>query len=282
MRLPAPLLRRDPHAHKNHFGHVLMLAGSPGFLGAAALTGLAAMRSGAGLVTMAVAESLNLSLQEKVSPVIMTLPLPGGSNHSLGLPAYQQIKKALGGFQAMAVGPGLGHEAALAKVVLRVIRECPIPLVVDARALSILATDMKALSQAKGPRVLTPHLGEMRSMTGLTIDKIEKDRIGTAKVFTKKYNCILVLKGHNSVVASPKKVYVNHTGNAGMATAGSGDVLTGMTAAFLAQDIEPFEAAKTACYLHGKAGDIAAKRKGKVAMIASDIIDAIADAIGKK
>jgi NAD(P)H-hydrate epimerase len=182
----------------------------------------------------------------------------------------------------MAVGPGLGHEPVLAKVVLRLIKECPLPLVIDARALSILSTDMSMLAQAQAPRVLTPHLGEMRSMTGLTVEAIEKDRVGTAHAFAKKYNCVLLLKGHNSVVASPKKVYVNRTGNAGMATAGSGDVLTGMAAAFLAQDIEPFEATKTACYLHGKAGDIAAKRKGKVSMIASDIIDGISDAIGKK
>jgi hydroxyethylthiazole kinase-like uncharacterized protein yjeF len=282
MRLPAPLLRRNPNAHKNEFGHALIMAGSPGMLGAAALCGLAAMRSGAGLTTLAIPKSLNLTLQEKISPVIMTLPLPEVSRQSLRVQAYKKIKTIFHNFQSMAIGPGLGHELVLEKVVLKIIQECPLPLVIDARALSILSKDLTALSRSAGRRVLTPHLGEMKSLSGLTRAAIEKNPEEVAKNFAKKYRCVLLLKGHRTVVASPTgEIYINRTGNAGMATAGSGDVLTGMIAAFLAQGIEIFEATKTACYLHGKAGDVAAQRKGKASMIATDIIDAIPSVLCK-
>jgi ADP-dependent NAD(P)H-hydrate dehydratase / NAD(P)H-hydrate epimerase len=284
MRLPAPLLRRNPHVQKNDFGHVLVWAGSPGMLGAAALCGLSAMRAGSGLVTLAVAKSLNLALQKKISPVIMTMPLPETSAQAVSLSGYQKIKKIFSRFQSMVIGPGLDpHDRTLEKVVLKCITECPVPLVIDARALSILSKDTSMLGKAKGPRILTPHLGEMCRLTGLTAGHIQKNFDETAKTFARQHRCVLVLKSHRSVVVSPRgEFYRNNTGNAGMATAGSGDVLAGMIAAFLGQGIGAFEAAKFGCYLHGKAGDRAAKRHGKASLIASDLIDHIAEVILEK
>ncbi len=280
MRLPAPLSRRNPNAYKNQFGHVLILAGSERMLGAGALCGLAAMRTGAGLTTVGVAKSLNLALQKKVSNVIMTLPLPETSQHSIAFKAYPQIKRLFSKFQAVAIGPGLGQEASTKKFVLKMIGECPLPLVIDADALNILSHDVKTLLRAQGPRILTPHPGEMARLIGSSREAVERDRVNIARSFAKKYRCVLLLKGHRTVVASPSgKVYINRTGNAGMATAGSGDVLTGMIAALLGQGIEVFEAAKTACYAHGRAGDRAAKHKDKASMIAADIIDFIGKVI---
>ena len=269
MRLPAPLSRRDPHACKNDFGHVLVVAGSPAMLGAAALTGLAAMRSGAGLVTIAVRRDLNLTLQKKISPVIMTLPLP-----CVGMLAA--LKKTWNKFDAVAIGPGMGQDKSTQNFIRDFIAVCPKPMVIDADALNALAKDPRPLRQNPMPKVLTPHPGEMARLTGKSVKAVEADRKGIALGFAKKYNCVVLLKGHRTVVASPDgKVYVNTTGNAGMATAGSGDVLTGMIAALLGQGVEAFEAARTGAYLHGKSGDLAAKIKSKAGMIACDIIDAI-------
>jgi ADP-dependent NAD(P)H-hydrate dehydratase / NAD(P)H-hydrate epimerase len=275
MRLPAPLSRSNPKVHKNQFGHVLIMAGSPGMLGAAALCGLSAMRSGAGLVTLAVAKGLNLTLQKKISAVLMTLPLAETPRQSISFTADPQIKKMYARIQSMAIGPGLGQDPSTKKLVLKVIKECP-PLVIDADALNILSKEKNVLLKAKGPRVLTPHEGEMSRLTGSPRRYIEKNREAVARAFARKYQCVLLLKGHRTVIASPDgKAAINRTGNAGMATAGSGDVLTGMIAAFIGQGMGAFEAAKAACHLHGKAGDLAAKRKGKASMIATDIIESL-------
>ncbi len=282
MRLPAPLSRRKNDAHKNQFGHVLVLAGSARMLGAAALCGLSAMRTGAGLVTAGVAKSLNSTLQAKVSNVIMTLPLQETSGQAIAFAAYSSIKKAFSNYQSVALGPGMGQEAGTKKFVLKMIAECPLPMVVDADALNILSSDLKMLGRAQGLRVLTPHPGEMARLTGLSSDLIGKDRAKAARDFSVQNRCVLLLKGHRTVVASASgNIYINQTGNSGMATAGSGDVLTGMIAALLAQGVEPFQSAKTGCYLHGLAGDEAARQTGKVSLTAADIIESIPQAIQK-
>jgi hydroxyethylthiazole kinase-like uncharacterized protein yjeF len=283
MRLPTPLLRRDANAHKNHFGHVLVVAGSSRMLGAAALSTLAVMRSGAGLVTLAVAKSLNLTAQAKISPVVMTLPLAETSPGLMSAQSYQQIKKLYPKLQAIAVGPGLDLDSSVKKVVFALVKECPLPLVVDAAALTLLSQDVSILKQAKGPRILTPDVGEMQLLTGLSGAAIEGDRQGSACAFSRQYNCVLVLKGPGTVVASPDgKSYINRTGNAGMATAGSGDVLTGIIAALVAQGIESFEAAQIGCYIHGQAGDLAAKQHGMLSLIASDLVTFIPQAFNKR
>ena len=245
-------------------------------LGAAALSSLAAMRSGAGLVTAAVPRDLNLILQKKISNVVMTKPLAQTRQGAFSLKAYDQLKKIWDGFDAIAIGPGLGRQSATLQLARQVIIHCPKPLVVDADALFALANHTDILLKAKGPRILTPHCGEMSRLNGLSVKEIEASRLKTACDFACQHHCVLLLKGHRTVIASPDgKTYINTTGNAGMATAGSGDVLTGMISAFLGQGIAPFEAACRGAYLHGAAGDQVVKAKFKTGMIATDIIDQI-------
>jgi hydroxyethylthiazole kinase-like uncharacterized protein yjeF len=273
MRLPWPLLRRDSKVHKNSFGHVLIVAGSESMLGAAALTGLAAMRAGAGLVTCAIPRHLNLTLQKKLSPVIMTLPLPQKN-------PYTVLKKSFDKFNAMAIGPGLGQASGVRALILKLIAESPKPLVIDADALNALAKKPETLLKNKGIKILTPHPGEMARLIGKSRDYVEANRKKAALDFAKTYKSIVLLKGHNTLVVSPEgNVYTNRTGNSGMATAGSGDVLAGMITALVGQGIEAFEAACAAACLHGKAGDMAAKSKTKAAMIATDIIEFIPGAM---
>jgi len=243
-------------------------------LGAAALSSLAAMRSGAGLVTVAVPQGSNLALQEKISNVVMTKPLAEGSKGTFSLKAYDALKKMWDQFDAVAIGPGIGRELATRQFARQIIIHCPKPLVIDADALFALAGHTNILLKTKAVRVLTPHVGEMSRLTGQSSQEVENNRLKIASDFARHYNCVLLLKGHRTVVASPKdKPYINKTGNAGMATAGSGDVLTGIITAFLGQRMSPFDAAKYGAYYHGKAGDLAAKARGKLGMIAEDIID---------
>ena len=276
MPLPAPLSRSNPRSSKKDFGHLLIIAGSPSMLGAAALSSLAAMRSGAGLVTAAVGQNLNLILQKKISNCVMTKPLAQSRSGALSLKAYGQLKKIWDRFDAIAIGPGLGREPVTQQLARQVILHCPKPLVIDADALFALTGHTQILLKAKAARVLTPHCTEMSRLTNRSSSVIEASRLKTAHDFACRYNCVILLKGHRSVVASPQgKMYINRTGNVGMATAGSGDVLTGMITAFLGQGMSPFDAAKYGAYYHGKAGDLAARKKSKVSMIASDIIEQI-------
>ena len=245
-------------------------------LGAAALSSLAAMRSGAGLVTAAVPKGLNLTLQKKISNVVMTKPLSQSRSGAFSLKSYGQLKKIWDRFDAIAIGPGLGRELTTQQLAREVIIHCPKPLVIDADALFALSGHAHILLKDKAARVLTPHSGEMSKLTKQSVKAIEANRLKAACDFARRYNCVVLLKGHQTVVASPQgKTYINHTGNAGMATAGSGDVLTGMITAFLGQGMGPFDAAKFGAYFHGAAGDHAAKAKSKAGMIASDIIESI-------
>ncbi len=283
MRLPAPLSRRDPNVCKNDLGHVLVVAGSPSMLGAPALTALAVLRCGAGLVTAAIPRALNLTLQKKISPVIMTLALPQTREQTFAAVALASLKKIWNKFDAVAIGPGMGQNKSTQKFIRDFIAVCPKPMVIDADALNALARDLRPLQKNTAPKVLTPHPGEMARLTGRSVKAVESDRKAIALNFSRKNHCVILLKGHRTVVASPEgKVYVNRTGNAGMATAGSGDVLTGMIAALLGQGMGPFEAAKTGAYLHGRAGDLAAKAGTKAGMIADDIIEFIPRAIQER
>ena len=245
-------------------------------LGASALCSLAAMRSGAGMVTAAVPRGLNSILQKKISNCVMTMPLDQSRAGSYSFKAYGQIKKIWSRFDTLAIGPGIGRELSTQRLAREIIIYCPKPLVIDADALFALAGHVDILNKAQGARVLTPHAGEMSRLTHRIIKEIEANRSKIARDFAKQYNCVLLLKGHETIVASPEgKIYINKTGNVGMATAGSGDVLTGMIAAFLGQGMSPYEAACYGARLHGAAGDRAAKIKSKAGMIATDIIDSI-------
>ncbi len=282
MRLPTPLSRRKSNVHKNQFGHVLILAGSSRMLGAAALCSLATMRSGAGLVTLGIPKSLNTATHKKISNTIMTLPLEETSAQTLAVSSFKQIKEAYSSYDAIAIGPGLSSHLSTQRLILKVIETSPIPLIIDADGLNALSQSLKSLTKTKTIKILTPHPGEMARLTGKRKNTIEENRKGSALAFAKKHNCVLLLKGSKTVVASEKgNIYTNATGNAGMATAGSGDILTGMITAFVAQGLSGFDAAKYGSYLHGRAGDLAAKAKTRLSMIASDLIDHIPQAIKK-
>ncbi len=280
MPLPLPLLRRTKNVHKNTFGHVLILAGSPQMLGAGCLSSLAAMRTGAGLVTLGVPKSLNLIAQKKVSNIVMTLPLEETPRETVSLKALKTIKQFSAKCQVVAIGPGMSTHPNTQKLILGIVKTSLKPLVIDADALNSLVGHLDFLKKTKTPKILTPHPGEMARLIQRTKIYVEKHRHQVASEFAQKYQCILLLKGPRTIVASPEgKIYFNKTGNAGMATAGSGDVLTGMIAALLAQGLTAFKAAKWGAYLHGRAGDLAAKAKGRASLIACDIIESIPNTI---
>lgn len=278
MPLPTPLLRNKKNTHKNNFGHVLVLAGSTRMLGAGALCSLAAMRSGAGLVTWGVPKSLNAIAQKKCSNVVMTWPLPETKNQAISARALGELKKTRTQFSSIVLGPGLGQDASTQRFILgnfqSIALPTQIPTVIDADALNALVGNLKVLEKNVFPRILTPHVGEFARLTGESKNSIEKNREKLTQKYAKKLNSTILLKGHHTVVADPTgKLYINKTGNAGMATAGSGDVLSGVISAFLAQGLTPFDAAKWGSHLHGLAGDLAAKQKGALSLIASDLID---------
>ncbi len=275
MRLPTLLSRRNKHVHKNTFGHVLILAGSPAMLGAGALASLSAMRSGCGLVTLGIPKSLNLTAQKKISCVIMTLPLAETKEGTLDQKAFPTIQKNYSKYQSIALGCGASTNASTVKLFHKIISTSPISLVIDADGLNALAGHLDLLKKTQTPKILTPHVGELSRLLKMDKKKIEKNRSQICQNFAKKYNCVILLKGPETVVASSKEFYINKTGNAGMATAGSGDVLTGMIAAFVGQGLSAFDAAKFGAYYHGKAGDAAAKSVSEISLIATDIIDKI-------
>jgi len=283
MRLPAQLLQRKLNTHKKDFGHVFILAGSPGLSGAAILCSQAAMRSGCGMATLGIPKSLNTAMEIKLTEV-MTKPLAETEQLTLSPKALANIRKFSGGVNVLALGPGLSTNRLTQALIRTLILSIDKPMVIDADGLNALVgylDDFKLQAQRlKSVRVLTPHPGEMARLLGVTTDFVQRKREGIAKKFAKEHNTIVVLKGHKTIVVSPKEeIYINKTGNPGMATAGSGDVLTGIITSFIGQGLKAFEAAKFAVYIHGLAGDLAAKEKGELGLIASDIVEKIPKAI---
>lgn len=277
MRLPTRLLRRRLKSNKGDFGRIFILAGSSQYSGAAILCSLAALRSGAGLVTLGIPQGINSAII-KIKPVeVMTLPLPETKEGSLGISGFDRIKTFLEKCDLAVIGPGLTQNISTQKLLLKLLSKIDKPMVIDADGLNALVGHLNLLSNM---HVLTPHPKEMSRLSGLSISDIQGNRSEVAKKFAKKHKVTLVLKGHQTVVSDYSgNLYINKTGNPGMATAGSGDVLTGMIAAFMGQGLGAFEAAKFAVYLHGLAGDMAAEEKTQISLIASDIIDKIPNAI---
>ncbi|NQT22179.1 MAG: NAD(P)H-hydrate dehydratase [Candidatus Omnitrophica bacterium] len=264
--------RRRADSHKRDYGHVLVVAGSMGMTGAAYLSSQAAITSGCGLVTLAIPQSLNVIAEVKLTEV-MTLPLPETKDTSLSAKA----QKALLGFSlsmnAVALGPGLSRNKETQKLIRVLVQKINKPLVLDADGINAFQGYQQALKGRRFPTVLTPHPGEMSRLIKKDAAYIKKNRINVAKRVSKDYNCVTVLKGHRTVVSSPDgEIYVNETGNSGMSTAGVGDVLTGMLVSFIAQGIDVYSASVVAVYLHGLAGDLAAKELGQFGMIASDLL----------
>ncbi len=279
MQLPTRLLQRKVNSHKGDFGHILIIAGSPRFSGAAALAAKAAIRAGSGLVTLGIPKSLNRAMIKIKPPEVMTLPLAETRAGNLSLSAFKEIEKFIRHIDVLVIGPGVSQDRSTQKLLRKVVAKTNKPAVIDADGLNALCGHLDIL---KSQSILTPHPAEMARLTDKSVKEIELKRITIAKTFTRYYNCILVLKGHHTIVAAPgHQCYINLTGNPGMATAGSGDVLSGMIGAFLGQGLKAFDAAKTAVYLHGLAGDIAAEKKTQISLIASDIIEAIPEAILK-
>ncbi|MCM8791661.1 MAG: NAD(P)H-hydrate dehydratase [Candidatus Omnitrophica bacterium] len=281
MRLPKQLRLRKLDSHKKDFGHIFILAGSPRFSGAAVLCAEACMRSGAGLVTLGIPKGLNNAIIKIKPKEVMTLPLEETQKGNLSFINYNKIKRFLRDIDVVVIGPGLDKHISTQRLVRKLIYEINRPMVIDADGLNALVGHLDLLRVlCFSTRILTPHPGEMARLLDKTTEEVQRERKDIAKSFSKRYNCILVLKGYRTVVSEPNgRVYINKTGNPGMSTAGSGDVLTGMIAAFLGQRLNPFDSAKYAVYIHGLAGDLAAKKKTQVGMIASDIIEKIPEAI---
>lgn len=267
---------RPNDAHKGTFGKALVVAGHPGMSGAACLAGLGALRGGAGLVTVAVPRSI-LSIVAGVEPSYLTLPLPDDEEGRVSHDAAGPLEAEIARQTSLAIGPGLGQSLGLAALVGRLFSSVACPSVFDADALNALASSRAALSARKRrrgdvfPRVLTPHPGEFARLTETDTPTVQKNRESLAVKFALEHRLVLVLKGHKSVITDGRRVAINSTGNSGMATGGTGDVLTGLVAALLAQGMEPFEAAQLAAHLHGLAGDLAAKSVSKPGLIASDL-----------
>ncbi|MFQ3639534.1 MAG: NAD(P)H-hydrate dehydratase [Chloracidobacterium sp.] len=265
---------RMPDAHKGHLGHVLLLAGSRGKTGAAALSGEAVLRAGAGLLTIAISASAQALLVSQCLPEAMTLPLPDDGQGQLTEDGLQAAFAAANQHTVCAVGPGLGTEPTTRRLVQRIVQEGQVPTVLDADALNCLSPWQSGRGTAERPIILTPHPGEMARLLGVPVNDILVDRLGAARRLATAYHLFVVLKGYYSLVATPEgDVYINPTGNAGMATGGSGDVLTGILAGLLAQTPHlPLEATLAAVYLHGHAGDLAQEALGERALVASDIL----------
>ncbi|HLF85069.1 MAG TPA: NAD(P)H-hydrate dehydratase [Blastocatellia bacterium] len=269
------LSRRSPHANKGDVGKVLIVAGSRGKTGAACLAGEAALRAGCGLVTIATAESCQPIVASRVISECMTEPLVETRAGSVASEAAARVLELAAERDALAIGPGLGSTDKSTRAFMRVVTvKRQRPMVIDADGLNSLAPWARNVrGSAELPLILTPHPGEMARLVSKPIAEVLKNPIDLARSFAVDRSVILVLKGSPSVIAAPDgQVYVNATGNAGMATGGTGDVLTGMIASFVAQKVDdPLGATIAAVYLHGLAGDIAVSRVGTRAMIASDI-----------
>ncbi|MFA4888672.1 MAG: NAD(P)H-hydrate dehydratase [Candidatus Omnitrophota bacterium] len=282
--MPTRLLRRSPDAHKGDFGNIFILAGSARFSGAAVLCAEAALRSGAGLVTLGIPKGINNALIKIKPKEVMTLPLAQTKEGVLGLAGYKKIREFSKEADVLVVGPGLTQNKSTQALARKIISGADKPMVIDADGLNALAKHLNLLRRTKDEgrgTIITPHPGEMARLLGISVKEVQAKRKVLAQGFAKSYNCIVVLKGHQTVVVDGKRVYLNNTGNPGMSTAGSGDVLSGMIAAFLGQKLDGFTAAKYAVYLHGLAGDLAAKEKTQISLIASDIIAKIPEAVKK-
>lgn len=265
--------------HKGGTGHVLVVAGSVGKTGAAAMSALSALRTGAGLVTLGVPASLNPVVEPQALEV-MTIPLPEITTGILGDSSYEPILNFLSDKRCLAIGPGIGTAPETRRLVLRLVETSPIPMVIDADGLNCLSDHAEILLSRKSDIILTPHPGEMARLTGQSVKEIQADRIGFARRFAEKFKVHVVLKGARTVIAQPDgHVHVNLTGNPGMASAGMGDVLTGMIAGWISQGYTPSAAAHMAVYLHGAAADHLVEAKGPFGYIASDVMAEIPAAI---
>jgi ADP-dependent NAD(P)H-hydrate dehydratase / NAD(P)H-hydrate epimerase len=278
----APLIGPRPAAsNKGNFGHVLVLGGSTGKAGAAAMAGMAALRSGAGLSTVATAKSV-LAIVSGFHPELMTEPLEETDTGSISLVSLEQgrMDALVKGKTVLAVGPGISRHPDTSALVRGVVRKYKMQIVLDADGLNAFEDHAAELKDKAGALVITPHPGEMARLTGLTIAAVQRDRLNVARSFAREHELIVVLKGNRTLVAQPDgTVWVNTTGNPGMATGGTGDILTGMVAGLIAQNPDRVaDAVIAAVHLHGLAGDVARESMGEHSLVATDLLPALPEA----
>jgi NAD(P)H-hydrate epimerase len=275
------LTPRAADAHKGDFGKVAIIAGSIGMSGAAALAGRSALRGGAGLVRVAVPKSI-LPIVASIEPSFTTVPLAEDGTGRISVKATNAILDITGENDVLAFGPGVGTSGELRSVLEVLIGQEKLRLLIDADGLNNLSGIKNWPDKVKADLILTPHPGEMKRLwAGLFREPLASERGEQAAQLARRSGTIVTLKGAGTVVTDGEKVYVNKTGNPGMATAGSGDILTGVITALAGQGLSNFDAAILGCYIHGLAGDIAAERTGQISLIATDIIDALPDAFLK-
>jgi NAD(P)H-hydrate epimerase len=268
-------IRRRPDTHKGDYGHLLVIAGSVGKTGAATMASEAALRMGAGLVTLAVPKSLNSIMEVKLTEV-MTEPLPETAKQTLSLRAFNAILRLCENKKAVILGPGIGTYKETQSLVLKLIKTLDLPIILDADGLTSLAAQPKTLLATKRPLILTPHPGEMARLIQSTTQEVQEDRIGVSRNFSQSHRVYLTLKGHRTLIATPKgEVFINPTGNPGMASGGTGDVLTGMIGGLICQGFEILPSLQISVYLHGLAGDVIAQELGEKSLVATDIIKKI-------
>jgi ADP-dependent NAD(P)H-hydrate dehydratase len=280
------LPKRPADSHKGMYGSIVVVAGSRGMAGAAALCGGSALRSGAGLVRVLCPADVQPTVAS-FEPSYMTLPIENDADGLLRFePARKAIERMLENADVLAIGPGLGQSEDMRKLVRWVVESVKVPTVLDADGLNALVGQTELLKTLTRPLVITPHPGEFSRLTGKPTAAIQADREGLAASFAEAGaggggdagQLVVVLKGSRTVVTDGRRVYVNDTGNPGMATGGVGDVLTGVVAALIGQKLPAFEATQLGVYVHGLAGDIARDQNGEIGMIAGDVVDSLPDA----
>jgi len=276
--LKSILPSRPVDAHKGSFGHLFVIAGSRGFTGAAKLACEAAGRSGAGLVTVGVPESLGDIIATSLTETMSVL-LPSTDAETLAESALEPALELAATKNAVVLGPGLSQHLETQAFVLKFVRRCTVPILVDADGLNALSVRPSALQERKEPCVITPHPGEMSRLLKLGTATVQENREDAVIEAARRFGCVAVLKGHRTLIADPTgDVFVNPTGNNGLAKGGSGDVLSGIIGALMAQGMGAFQAAILGVYVHGLAADIAARDKTRRGMIASDVIESLPSA----
>lgn len=260
---------RPADAHKGNFGRILLLCGSVGYTGAAALSAMGAIRSGAGLVYLGVPESIYAIEAVKLTePIVFPLPEENGK---LSEASLTEILERLPQMDAVLIGPGLGQSAGTLAVTRAVLESCSCPVVVDADGINVLKAHMDIVRERQSPTILTPHPGEFARVGGMA----GQDRAAAAVQFAQDNHCIVVLKGRGTIITDGERCFRNPTGNPGMAVGGSGDVLAGIIVSLIGQGIEPLKAAACGAWLHGAAGDICAREIGQYGMLPSDMLEVL-------
>ena len=263
------LPKRNKDSHKGDFGRILLLCGSRGYTGAAALAAMGALRAGAGLVYVGVPESIyQIEAVKLTEPIVFPLPEEDGK---LSKEAIESIQEYLPSMDCVLIGPGLGQSSGTFEVTAFVLKHFSGPVVVDADGINVLCEHKDILRERTSPTILTPHPGEFGRLTGETPD----NRIQSATQLAKELGVVVVLKGHETVITNAERVFVNTTGNPGMAVGGSGDVLAGIITAFVGQKLTPLCAAACGVWVHGAAGDLCAKEIGQYGMLPSDMLQVL-------